>query len=61
VNFLLTGLAVTAAPSFVAGQAGDLAMLTVKQASDYDGLPTISVPCGFNAAGLPIGTSGGRR
>jgi aspartyl-tRNA(Asn)/glutamyl-tRNA(Gln) amidotransferase subunit A len=33
-EFLLTGLAVTASPSFVGGQAGDLATLTVKQASD---------------------------
>ena len=33
-EFLLTGLAVAASPSFVGAQAGDLATLTVKQASD---------------------------
>ncbi|HET9196065.1 MAG TPA: hypothetical protein VFO21_24470 [Vicinamibacterales bacterium] len=33
-EFLLTGLAVAASPSFAGSQAGDLATLTVKQASD---------------------------
>src|SRR5688500_8434161 len=33
-EFLLTGLAIAASPAYVQGQSGDVATLTVKQASD---------------------------
>jgi aspartyl-tRNA(Asn)/glutamyl-tRNA(Gln) amidotransferase subunit A len=37
------------------GAASDLALIRNTNAFDVYGLPTISVPCGFSASGLPIG------